>query len=243
MSDQARAVLFFDTSSTSAGVLLAAGRPEAGVLAVERFTFETEEGDAVIGRLFRAAVAWRGAHPGGALLVGCEDIRVSQGNPAAFAIQQAITRRKGQLQLLARQHDLRWGGEVSPVTGKLALTGRGNAGKERMVMFANQRFRGDLLRLLGKPLVFTGHSRTCGEHVADALGGGLAALAGRWQETPAEKRARKRAEQARLKAAGLPVPKKAEKKRTNVMEEHLRDYRRREQARIAATVRQGELGI
>lgn len=237
-----RAVLFFDTSSTAAGVLLEAARPESRIVALERFAFESSLGDQAVAALFAAATAWRERHPGGTLEVGCEAIYVSQSNPAARSIQEAINRRKGVLQLLARQAGLRWGGELSPGTGKLALTGRGNAGKERMVMTANARFGAQIMALTGKRLLFTGNAKTCGEHVADALGGGLAALAGRWQETPAEKRERAKAEKARLKASGLPVPKKAVK-RTSVFEQHVKDYEKRKRAELAARERQGVMEI
>jgi hypothetical protein len=238
-----KAVLFFDTSSVAAGILVEDARPEPRILALRRLHYETAEGDAVIEALFQEADAWRQAHPGGVLLVGCEQIYVSESNPASRAIQEAINRRKGQLQLLARTHWMTWGGEVAPGTGKLALTGKGNAGKELMVMRANQRFGAQLVEVYGRRLLFTGESRSCCEHEADALGGALAALHGRWIETPAQRSARKKAEKAKAKALGLPAPKVTKKKHSSEFEKRVRDHNRRRREELAKLNPQGGLGI
>lgn len=248
------AILYFDTSTVAAGVLLEDGKPMPRLVALKRLIYETREGDADIAALFDAAEAWRREHPGGLVAVACEGIYTGGGFSAkGRAVHDAFERRKGQLQLHARERQLAWGGEIAPGTAKLALTGKGNAGKQRMVQFANSRFRDDLLRLRGRLLEYTGDSRTCSEHEADAIGGAMAALHGRYIKTAAAKRAERKAEKERLAslAGGAIVavkktrtPKAPATGHSAEFQRHVADFRRRERAaRGEPEMVQGRLGL
>lgn len=170
-----KVVLFFDTSKVTAGCLMQEARPLPILLELVRIYYGTDMGDEALRALFSRAQALRGE--GYHVEVGAEQ---PQGTDPRFQSGRAMANAHiGVLQDYTRRYGVTWGGVYAPATCKLALTGNGAAGKERMIQFANARYGDDIERVYGRRLVFTGDSRTCCEHEADAIGGALAMAAGK----------------------------------------------------------------
>lgn len=164
-----KVILYFDPSRTGAGALVSIDDARVTmVMTYKQFTFGTPLGDTVLGYLFGLARQHGAA-------VAAEE---PQGTDArGRAIRRAQAEIIGELKARARQCELPWAGVVAPGTAKVALTGRGTASKREMIRMANLRFR----LLLRDPE---------DEHIADAIGGALAALEGRFmQRHPRQRRA------------------------------------------------------
>jgi len=162
-------MLYFDPSKTGAGALMSMDEYRVTVLVMyQQFTFGSVAGDAALDVLFEMA-AKRGA------VVAAEE---PQGTDArGRALRRAQAEVIGELKARTRRHGLEWAGVVVPATAKVALTGSGKASKRDMIRFANLRFRLDL-------------RDPEDEHAADAIGGALAALEGRFvQRHPRQRRA------------------------------------------------------
>jgi hypothetical protein len=172
-----KAVLFFDTSTIGAGCILLENGVWPTLHALRRLKFGTVAGDAVLDELFAEAKRLR--EDGYQCEVSCERIYTGGGrSPGDRKIRDAINQRLGMLQAMARRNGLKWEGEIAPATAKKALTSHGNSGKERMIQCANLRYGQKIVAVYGALLTHTGDSRTCHEHEADAIGGGIAALRG-----------------------------------------------------------------
>jgi len=155
----ADAVLYFDPSAQGAGAVLQG----LHLVAWSDVAFGTDQGDEALDYLFAFAVRLQAG-------VSCEEPlgHDARGN----SIRRAQLQRIGILQDMARRMGLAWLGTVAPGTAKLALTGSGRATKPMMIRMANLRF---VAPLQAVPL-----ADPDGEHCADAIGGAVAALQGRF---------------------------------------------------------------
>ncbi|MHB9105775.1 MAG: hypothetical protein ACYDCO_01850 [Armatimonadota bacterium] len=170
-----KAVLFFDTSKTGAGCLLKESRPLPELVDLGRVRYGTDEGDEVLLCLFAKAKALRAE--GWTVEVSAEE---PQGYDPKFQSGRAMANHHiGILQDYARRNGLTWGGVYAPATAKATLANNGRASKEHMVQAANTLFGAQIEAVYGRKLIYTGDSRTCDEHCADALGGALAAVWGK----------------------------------------------------------------
>ena len=152
-----KTVLFWDTSQTGAGVLLSRDGHRYTLHAYQTVKFFSPEGEAQLTTLFTAAAALK-AGTAAEMPQGYD----SRGQAIRARANQVI----GVLKLLAAQHGVKWAGDIAPITAKAALAG-GRAKKKDMILMANAVFGLSL-------------SLPADEHIADAIGGAMAALDGRF---------------------------------------------------------------
>jgi hypothetical protein len=171
-----RACLFFDTSSTGAGALMSERPGGIPVLhALRVVSYGTDEGRSAMRALFAAASDLQ--RQGYRVEVGAEQ---PQGQDTRFAQGRAIANGNiARIQDMASDCGVPWGGVYAPATPKATLGQSGKADKKTMISWANRLYGQRITELKGGLLVYTGEEKTCGEHEADAIGGAMAACAGK----------------------------------------------------------------